>query len=277
MNLALFSVVRQWLVTTVQARTRPVVFIRIHDLAVPFGAEDVFLHRAVLSAVLRDTSLSVALETCAARFVPDAALSTPSPLEHAQASSTAEEMVRRVVGRASVGDPARGAGSYVVIRALFRNPYGDEDERFEHRIDAEGRGDDVEISIEVNRPVRLLAGWEFEFINPGAKWDTRATLTSVDLDLEVSQPPEDSPSRLKVSLPSTIELSVRGPRYFGRGVPAVTRNSPEHTYVRRDEARLLAHLNAFRPHYRLAIDLANDPASRLAQVSERAGAHALPV
>ncbi len=279
MNLALFSVVRQWLVTTVQARTRPVVFIRIHQLDVPFVAEDVFRHRAVLSSVLRETTLSAALESCAARFVPEAAGSTLSPREvDAHVSSSTDVMVRRVVGRASVADPAKGEGSYIVIRALFRDADGgDEDESFEEMVEAKGRGDEVAISIEVSRPIRLLAGWEFGFINPGAKWDTRASLTSVDLDLEVIQPPGDSPSRLKVSLPSTIAMSVHSPRYFARGVPAVTRNSPEQTYLPRDEARLLAHLNAFRSYYRQAIDLANDPASRFATLSERAGGHALPV
>lgn len=280
MNLALFSVVRQWIVTTVQARTRPVVFIRIHELEVPFGPKDVFLHRAVLSSVLRDTSLSAALDSCAARFVPDApgsSVTTPRDVDAHEPPSAPEVTVRRVVGRASVADPAKGQDSYVAVRVLFRHPDGEEDEPFEDRIEARGRGAEVEISIEVNRPLRLLAGWVFEFINPGARWDTRASLTSLDVDLEVSEPPGDISSKLKVSLPSTIEMSVRGPRYFARGVPATAPRAPEQTYLPRDEARLLAHLNASRAYYRLIIDLANDPASRFSQLSERAGGRPLPV
>ena len=55
-NLALFSVVHQWLVTTVETPPQKIVLIKAHELDKPFSQEDLFAHRTVLNAGLLDSS-----------------------------------------------------------------------------------------------------------------------------------------------------------------------------------------------------------------------------
>jgi hypothetical protein len=281
LNLAVFSVTRQWLVSTVQARVRPIVFIRAQDLDVPFTPEDVFVHRAALMQALHESWVKEAVERVAKQYVPSprSYMSVDGSLTDDEArESNAEIMVNAFHGGFTIDDPGKGEKSVVRVRALFRNARGGDDEHFDYEVEASREGEVVEFSTNVDRPLRLLTGWSFEFINPGVRLDRHARLTSVHVELHTSlfegDPP---PSPIQVSLPERIDLPANYARTFARSVRTDYAQAPERYYQSAEVARLLRYLNANLAHYRLAIDLQRDPASRFAELSKRPGGNNLPV
>ncbi|HEY0519371.1 MAG TPA: hypothetical protein VGC84_07740 [Ilumatobacteraceae bacterium] len=280
-NLALFSVVKQWLVTTVEARTRPVLFVRVNKVDVPFEARDVFLHRDVLLAVLRDSTLDESVAECATTYVPHAGTTETHSEDGAPAEGEdwlATAQLVKVVGNAVVTDPAKGRGSHVLVRAVFRDPVTGRDDALTKIVDATERGQPVAFELEIDRPLERLVGWSFEYDNPGATWHKHAELSSVRLvaHIESASTGETKRRELAVDLPSTVAMLVDEPRRFVRSIPVYRRSTGHHEYHPADRARLLEHLNANRAYYRLAIDLQRDPATRFVELSKRLGEGPFP-
>lgn len=252
-NLALFSVVRQWLVTTVEVRPKRIVFIKAHELDTPFEAADLFTHRAVLADRLVDRSLIAALEEGAAAYRPSAEIAAPPAADDTRAE--------RVTGKLVVTDPARGHKSLIRIAVLFETASGDRSFGADLTADEEGT---YSFDIEVTGLVRKLAGWRFEFVNPGLVWDRRAAVIPIDVKVHAGD------DAVPVEIPGPIVLAPRAPKIVGRGftTPAAAQPAAE-AEPSAAVQRLLVHLNANRPYYRLAIDLETDPVTRFARLAAR--------
>jgi hypothetical protein len=253
-NLALFSVVRQWLVTTLEVRPKRIVFIKAHELDQPFEPADLFLHRAVLADRLLDRNLVAALEDGAAAYGPPAAAADPPPVNNAKAE--------RVIGKLVIADPAKGRKSVIRMAVLFETASGDRAFGLDVTADREGT---YSFDIEVRGLLRKLAGWRFEFINPGLRWDHRAAVIPIEVEVHTDD------GAVPVEIPGPIVLAPGAPKIVGRGFTTPGAPPPhEAVETSGDVQRVLAHLNAKRAYYRLAIDLETDPVTRFARLAARA-------
>ncbi len=254
-NLALFSVVRQWLVTTVEAPAQAVILIRAHEIEKSFTAEDLTLHRPVLAAGLLDPSLA------------DALAGAGSPPDAAEPRVGEQPWVTRVTGKLKVTDPAGGGGSYIRVAVVFD---GDTDPVFEAKVGAPYETT-LPFDITVDGPLAKLAGWRFTFVNQGGMVDRRTAFTPVDVKIQVGD------SWLQVESPGEIVLDSRDregrERPFARPViadPPVADGTPPRM------RQLLDHLNANKPYYRLLIDFFTDPVTRFVRLSQRSADFPIP-
>jgi len=255
-NLAVFSVVRQWLVSTVEAPPKAVVLIKAHELEKPFDQADLFTHRAALAQGLLDPDLAQALTSSAKVYRP--------ATQEAPAASQARIMAERATGKLVVGDPARGRGSKIRITVLFSTDGADQS--FNQVMPAP-REESLLFDIKLEGELRKVAGWRFEFINPGLKGDNRASITPVDVTIHAGGEP------VKVEIPGPIVLAPGDPRTFPRGFETQTPGSASEKSAgdkpSGDLQRLLHHLDANRPYYRLLIDLYTDPITRFVRLVGR--------
>ncbi|MEV5962554.1 hypothetical protein AB0L70_12375 [Kribbella sp. NPDC051952] len=262
LNLGLFSVVRHWLVTTVQSRVRPIVFVRAECVDRAFTHEDVFLQRSALKASLLDQTLSGVL---------DAAADSYAPAEPSSGAST-ESIIKTVHLQADVDDPAAGKGSTIRFGAIFA---GHQDElAYEMGVTADVEGGRITCDVTVDRPLRQLSGWRITFVNPGQVMDDFAKLTDVTVTMKVANTPEQEAVTHTVPLQRTVRLHANRAIRFGRLVPREM--PPRSSSPTPDLLRLLAHLEAHRAYYRLAIDLLTDPATRFERLSRRVGNSCMP-
>ncbi len=258
-NLALYSIARQWKVTTVEAPARPVVLIRAHDLERPFTAADVFVHREALDRGLLDRELAGALTRSAATLELD-----EGELDPPASASAAPMTATRAVGRLAVGDPGRGRGSVIKVSALIETDDGDQEITVDVNASREAT---VDFELSLDADLSRFGGWRFEFVNPRLKWDRRASITPFDVRIECD---EDEP--LAVDLPGPIVLSPGVPKAFGRGFDTPRMDVPDPAVKAqrsRELRRVLTHLEANRAYYRLLIDLLADPVIRFARLLQR--------
>jgi hypothetical protein len=258
-NLALFSVVRQWLVSTVETPAKSIVLIKAYELDKPFEHGDLFVHRQVLQDGLLEPELTDALDHAAAEFEPLA--------DHAPAiESPPSDVVDRAKGKLVVNDPARGRGSVIKISALFEHT--GVQRPFSTTVEASEQDQTVEFEIPIeSQPLSQLAGWTFEFINPGHfNWDVNAAVTPVEVELIAGEKPA------KAAIPGPIALWPGAAKTFPSGLTTPNPPAPQPPAIDKqsnDVRRILAHLNANRAYYRLLIDLCMDPVSRFMHLLER--------
>src|SRR5690606_478369 len=150
----------------------------------PFTAKDVFLHRASILTAILEKELAPAVEAVAGQFLPASEVGIrPSASESEPNGPDEDVMVTQYVGRARVRDTAAGKGSHIRVTALFRSDdSGDGAERVETNVKADLKGEVIRFAGVVNRPLRDLAGWQFEFVNPGLfVHDVRVVLEEVNV------------------------------------------------------------------------------------------------
>jgi hypothetical protein len=254
-NLALFSVVRQWLVSAVEESRTRVVFIRAYQIEKAFEYRDLFEHRAVLSDGLLDPKLRDGLEKAAEAYEPSP---PPAVDQETEPGATAE----RVAGKLVITDPAEGHGSTIRMSAVFES---DGHERsFSTDVEASQRGTfDFEIALE-DQPLSHLTGWVFEFVNPGRlDLDATAVFTPADLEIYIA-----GNQTVNVEIPGSINLASDKPETYPRGFSLDSAESPDHDTPPKVR-RILDHLNANRPYYRLLIDYYTDPVTRFVRLAER--------
>jgi hypothetical protein len=267
-NLALYSVVRQWLVSTVEGPRRKVVLIKAHEIDKSFDLRDVFRHRAILSEGLLEPKLSDVLDRVAAEYQPTASREAPpEPASNQTAPEPASnQTAERVTGKLVIIDPARGKDSAIEITALFD---GDSGQRAcSTRIKGPSEGTvDFEISLE-GKPLGELSGWKFEFVNPGfLNLDLNAVITPVEVEIVIS-----GGDLVKVAMPASIQIWPGYPKTYERGfTPPGPQDAPpgDSNELSNDARRLLDHLEANRPYYRMLIDLQMDPATRFDNLWKR--------
>lgn len=258
LNLATFSVARQWRVATVVADCRPVVLIPIDRVAVDFTPDEVFLHRLALVAELLDPELTASLDQVVASYGSVPTASQPSDLED-------QRVVQRIVGKVHFSDPAKGSGSFVEIAARFSD--GQVDDWPAQQLQETSVSRTYDVSIQVDRPLRLYRGARLTFVNPGFVDDEWAVIESLHLNAVLADgsylPLHDERElRLHVKEPVLLPPPPVGAP-SGPSTPGPA--APDETAV----TRLLAHLNQNRAYYRLAIDLRLDSATRFQKLAER--------
>ena len=272
LNVASFSLARQWKVSTVEARKRRIVFVRVNQLDKPFDAEEIFVHRATLVESLLDPELHESLKLCASRWHPVMAARSPNPEVVVD-----DVTVRQARVSFDVTNPAKGRNAEVIIAAGFRNADNALDLYFDEAVDASDRHSRHEISIQINQPLRRLAVWTIVFRSDARlfrDWNARLSNLTINLDLVDSS---NKSSVLRVDTPLEVALRLGDRRYFPRGVPDVKRDDTvEDQQADVYLARLLAHLNANRTYYRCAIDLQRDPIARFIDFSARAPGGCMP-
>jgi hypothetical protein len=264
-NLALFSVARQWLVSTVEGATRPVVLIKVHELDRDFTHEDVFVHRRVLRARLLEPELADAIEAVATAYA--------APVPAAPEPKPAARHAKQLTGRLVIADPASGKGSVIKITALL-------DGR-ERSVEIRAADEDTTVDFTLDlggAPLDELHGWRFEFIKR-SRWslDENARFTPTELEIELT---EDGTEAVPVRIPGQVHVwPGMPPRTFAPGLErarAKAAPAPPDASSSRDLLRVLAHLDANRPYYRLMIDLDTDPVTRFTRLAERKPAVPMP-
>lgn len=270
LNLASFSLARQWKVSTVEARKRRVIFVRIKDLDKPIDAEEVFVHRAILAASLLDLEMQETLKLCAAQWRP------ALPAKPQEATIAPDLIVRQARIRFGVANPAKGRDARVTVTGRFRNAIGP-DLEFDESRDASERHVSHEFAIQINQPLRRLSAWSVLFESEAIFFrDWRAHLSNFTIDLDLEDG-DHQPSTLRVDIPSEIALDLDDRRHFRRGVPDLPRTNPgREPETDLNLTRLLTHLNANRSYYRSAIDLQRDPVARFIDFSARAPIDRMP-
>ena len=260
LNLATFSIARQWRVATVVADCRPVVLIPIDRVAIDFTTEDAFLHRTALATALLDRELETLLDRVAAGFGSTPAAPQPGEPED-------QRVVQRITGKVHFSDPGKGRGSFVEIAVCFHD--GQADHWPSQQLRETSVSTTYDVSIEVDRPLRRYGGARLTFVNPGIVDDELAVIESLQLNAVLadgSHVPLHEERDLRLNLREDPVLLP--PRPADEPIVSATPApaGPEAT----DATRLLAHLNQNRAYYRLAIDLRLDSATRFQRLAERA-------
>jgi len=261
-NLALFSVVRQWLVTTVEAPPQKIVLIKAHELDKPFAQEDLFVHRAVLAAGQLDPLLGDAVARGASAYRPAAAANEPAE---------DDPVLERITGKLAVSDPAGGEGSFIRVEVVFDT--GNDDRVFEVKVAAPHEGA-FPFEVAVDGPLHKLVSWRFTFVNPGWMADQRTSFTPVDVEVHAGG------SSWRVYTPGPITLRPHDAEGYEWAFlpPAIARPPAAHgTEPAEQIQQLLVHLNANQPYYRLLIDLHTDPVTRFVRLAERHPQVPMPV
>lgn len=252
-NLALFSVVRQWLVTSTQARRRHVVFAPAHDVDKDFTAEDVFLYRDVLKEVVTDSTVAADIDTLASAYQGEAA----QPDGNGWGTET---KVLSVTATGRIRDRGKGFGSK--IRIGFRFAGDTTPVRAEP---TDGDADNIDRYVPFDeKTLDGLRSWYIEFDNPGRVHDRECVVDDVVLKFELQDGKRTAQEEV---LLGRLVLSANTPKQFVRSnLLPVSGDDASTRDLGRRARRLLAHLNAFKHRYRLAIDLVADPATRLARL-----------
>jgi hypothetical protein len=248
LNLGVFSISRQWLVTTVVANHVPVVLVPIFDGEREFEEVEVFTHRTELDAALLDESLRPTLAAVAEDY---------SPPNAPQLTEPAASLIKNITGLVRFSDEAKGRDSNIKLELLFR---GDDDTEVPYPVtfDETAPGHQETIDLAVNRPRSRFAGIALVFNNPGPVSDTTAI---VDRLLLTAHTQEGTSFPLwEASDPIVLQANQR--KTLGWQVPPPPTGGQTRRSTTRDVARVLAHLNAHKSYYRLAIDLQKDSVTR---------------
>lgn len=243
-NLALFSVVRLWLVRTVLARSRPIILVPIDQQQDEFVERDVFTHRQVLRGALLDQGLVDDLDSVAAGYeVPH----IPRPSDDDQQVSglgVSYRVTDRSGRNARVELQIPVAGDEKAAVASFQ-------------LDVAERDKWVNATLPVSCTLRQLSKITLR-MDGRPLTDTRVELTDFSVVAQLAD--------------GTVEL-LRDPNVvLGRGQPRQFELARVQLVTARDTSRtrrVLAHLNANRLYYRLAIDLQRDSVSRFQSMVDR--------
>lgn len=243
-NLSLFSLVRQWLVTTQIVQRKRVVFIPIHERDAMFDRAAVFEHYGILAGVLLDPTLAPALESVARGYVPDGA-DNQGEIEH-------------VTGTLRFAEQDFGGGSSFKLRAVWRET-GDKTPQMSPWREFFGgslEGDkDYYVDLGAGaEKISNLVGVQLKFEDTGLR--KRRSLLVDGLSLQL-HPTGQEFQASHIVVPNGDELTIRF-------IP------PYDAQSQAGWARLKAHLNANVGFYRLAIDLQRDAVSRFEHLTERA-------
>jgi hypothetical protein len=235
LNLALFTISRQWLVTTLVARKRPVVLIPIDAWEDAFDDQDIFVHRAVLEQVLLDSSLAPALNAVAASWGLD-------PAERPAAR------LKTVTVEAKFSDLPKGRDSGVDIDLHVRGS----DQPIRWKMPRTELNAPEVRTTTVDMDIDALVLMAITFHNPGAVRDNLMTVdqvvvSGVDQDGKRHALLKSGPLDVPANGTHSIAFPRREPEQVDGSIPA---------------RRVRAHLDANRLHYRLAIDLARNPVDR---------------
>lgn len=247
LNLASFSLCRQWLVTTAPAAVRRVVLVPVEGLDRPFTEDEVFTLRESLEGVLLDPLLEEDLAVLARDHDP-----------------TARPHLRALEGSLVLYDDAGGSGSSVVVRASVRTSTG-------RTVDAVAElkpPPRVNIRQAFTIPLDLDRGeWptvvrlSAVFLNPGLQVDRTAGIREIEVRARLS---DDEVVRLVTRRDVALDLDRPAP--LGEALDV---GPSRFAGQSRAAARLLQHLNSRLPYYRLAVDLLQDTATRFVSLEAR--------
>jgi hypothetical protein len=260
-NMASFSISKQWRCATVVAGYRPVVFVPIDRVDRPFRLRDVFCYHRALSVALLDESMRAALDE-AAHDYESGPTDAPGAREH---RGTLNAEVRSVGGTVRFKEVPKGKRSHVRIVVSFRE-VGDEYRAFSQDFTPTDALAERPVRIEVNRPLSRYGGATASFVKGRFSMHGSAQVRSLRLEARLS-----SGERVKLldvddlTLPANEEVSLPAllrHRELDDSASPVVRAGEMHS-------RLLAHLNTCQAYYRLAIDLQLDSASRFRRLVAR--------
>lgn len=246
LNLAVFSVARQWRVRTREARRAPVVFVAVEDVSKPFDADEVFRYRTVLSGVLLDPQLVEPLNRTAAR--------------HLRTPADGVRLLTGIEGRVTFSDaPMRGSWVSITVQARRVG-------EAMHPLDADmpssivpGQGYRFPIATSGYQETELSAVLLTMHANQNGL-DRRAEISDLQLFAVFS----DGTRTTLLDLENRLELLDGRPRLLPLPRPPAAPVDPE-----AEEDRVLTHLDAHRHYYRLAIDLQRDAVSRFVALTGR--------
>lgn len=266
LNLATYSVVKQWRVAAVVSDCKPVVFVPIDKVDVDFTVDDVFVHRTALqfALALLDESLAPTIDRVVESYNPDEAIITipaPSP-----APADGGRTIVRITGEATFSDPAEGPYAEVHIHASFRIE-GDEYEWLGQEVDAFDTSSTASIDIAVNRRLSRYGGARVVFRNRRRPWsDQGAVVRTLQLLAEL-----DDGTTVRLHEGSNIQVRLGAQTYLPPDVRggSTSHTPPSDSATSADANRLLRHLNRRRSYYRLAIDLQQDSATRFERLRAR--------
>lgn len=249
LNLALFSIVRVWLVRTAHVRTRPVVFVPIQDHAKEFDETEVFVHRALLRGVLLDPDLVPDLDHVATEFAgprraapgTDGAAVVGVIADYRLTRAAKQDKARLEMQLVSDGgDALDGAASFTV--------------------GAQPTGPTERVRIELHRPLSELRALTIR--QSGGGWalgDRSVVLSDLTLTAELA---DGTTVELAREPEVRVERDEKHRLDFARVKLVDARNT-------RQRDRVLTHLNAHLLYYRLALDLQRDSTSRYQLLSAR--------
>lgn len=245
LNLAVFSLARQWRVTTKESRRARVVFVPVEELRKPFTVEEVFRYRTVLSGVLLDPELGDALENSARSYRRPPG-GRPRQLDHIECRIAFSDAPMRGSYVSVTLEAHRAQESVYRINARVPPARPGEVRRF--RIGSRGYRE-----AEITGVVLTMHANANGF-------DRRAEVSDLQLfavyDDETRHPVLDLEERFELLAGSEQVVPLR----WQTAGPV----DPE-----AELARLLDHLDTYRHYYRLAIDLQRDAVSRFVALRER--------
>ena len=239
LNLAVFAVNRQWLVTTAHLRTRDVMLIPVEKFDQAFAEEEIFLYAEVLTGVLLDRSLSDSLNRVAQAYVP--AKAQPAP---------AAPGVRNLrFGYTIDGAPRPDAHASVQAHLVTNGNDG----RSVASVLPLGTGSH-EVTVFLDRPLSTLTRLMIKYDSghfPHHSITLKGITVVAELDDRSTQQLAVELTNLSIEHEGTSTLDFTG---FTWARPTTATN--------RDVARVKTHLDANRSYYRLAIDLQRSDISR---------------
>jgi hypothetical protein len=237
-NLALFSVVRLWLVRTVLARPRPVVFVPIHQQDQPFVEDDVFTHHQVLRGALLDPRLTDDLDSVATDYA----------VPHVPQPSEDDQQVVAFGVSYLVADPG-GPKTWVELQVPTTD--GESTRVISTRLAVSEEDRLVRATVPVACPLGQLTKLTLR-MGGSLFRDRRVELA----DLSVVAQLADG-TTIEVLRESKVALDRGNSRdfEFARVSLVIARDTSR-------TRRVLAHLNANCLYYRLALDLQRDSVSR---------------
>ncbi|MEZ0446906.1 hypothetical protein [Cellulomonas sp. ICMP 17802] len=258
-NLAAYSVVRQWLVSTVELDRRDVLLVEVDRLSEPLTLEDAVLHRAQLQGRLLDPALEPVLGRAAAAWVAG---------DHDDPEPTVPAPVRlvRLTGSVVLSDDAGGRGSSIGLVVSS----GD-DERAttttEHSLGQPPVSQPTAVDLPVDVAWSTFAGIGLTFHNPGVKVDRRAEVSELRLTATLSDG-----RQVPLQPWRSIELAPEETSYLPPNKPLPPDRAPASAAdgkTPKDLTLLLRHLNHYLSYYRFVIDVQADAMSRFSRLRLR--------